>query len=221
LKACPGLGTPATPVPPRVVGRPGAAFRRANNVGIATMNDFGAEPSRPASLLSTLRPPVARPGARLATGPPAAALTGLDSHQLDSFEGFHRLISDPPFPRCSQRDSADILTFLCASRSESEKFAAQQQSRALTQKYPRYRHSVARMWLVLHLSKPRNCCGEPRDVTDDPLASPKWFFRGSFGYHSRCSALGSRGHQPRCRRIDRLTESLEALRRIIAQIRAG
>ena len=27
------------------------------------------------------------------------ALTGLDFHQLDSFEGFHQLISDPPFPR--------------------------------------------------------------------------------------------------------------------------
>jgi hypothetical protein len=33
------------------------------------------------------------------------ALTGLDFHQLDSFEGFHQLISDPPFPRFSQRDS--------------------------------------------------------------------------------------------------------------------
>jgi hypothetical protein len=33
------------------------------------------------------------------------ALTGLDFHQLNSFEGFHQLISDPPFPRFSQRDS--------------------------------------------------------------------------------------------------------------------
>src|SRR5215469_13865868 len=33
------------------------------------------------------------------------SLTALDSHQLDSFEGFHQLISDPPFPRFSQRDS--------------------------------------------------------------------------------------------------------------------
>jgi len=32
------------------------------------------------------------------------ALTGLDFHQLDSFEGFHQLISDPPFPRFSQRE---------------------------------------------------------------------------------------------------------------------
>ena len=36
------------------------------------------------------------------------ALTGLDFHQLDSFEGFHQLISDPPFPRFSQRDSLDF-----------------------------------------------------------------------------------------------------------------
>jgi hypothetical protein len=35
-------------------------------------------------------------------------LTGLDFHQLDSFEGFHQLISDPPFPRFSQRDSLDL-----------------------------------------------------------------------------------------------------------------
>jgi hypothetical protein len=35
-------------------------------------------------------------------------LTGLDFHQLDSFEGFHQLISDPPFPRFSQRDSPDF-----------------------------------------------------------------------------------------------------------------
>jgi hypothetical protein len=77
-------------------------------VGVATTNDFAAESSRPGSLLSTLRPLVAPPGARLASGLPAAALTGLDFHQLDSFEGFHQLISDPPFPRFSQRDSPDF-----------------------------------------------------------------------------------------------------------------
>jgi len=27
------------------------------------------------------------------------------AHSRDSFEGFHQLISDPPFPRFSQRDS--------------------------------------------------------------------------------------------------------------------
>src|SRR2546426_11953830 len=40
-------------------------------------------------------PPVARRKARLATGLPAAALTGLDFHQLDSFERFHPLTGIP------------------------------------------------------------------------------------------------------------------------------
>jgi hypothetical protein len=40
------------------------------------------------------------------------ALTGLDFHQLDSFEGFHQLISDPPFPRFSQRASRRLAVFL-------------------------------------------------------------------------------------------------------------
>ena len=42
--------------------------------------------------------------ARLATGLPATALAGLDLHQLDSNKEFHCLITDPPFPRLSQRD---------------------------------------------------------------------------------------------------------------------
>ena len=53
-------------------------------------------------------PPVARREATLATGLPATALTGLDFHQLDFFEWFHRLISDPPLPRFSQRDGLQI-----------------------------------------------------------------------------------------------------------------
>ena len=55
LEACPELGTPATPARPRVIGRPSAAFRLVNGVGIATSRVFGAESSRPASLLCTLR----------------------------------------------------------------------------------------------------------------------------------------------------------------------
>ena len=49
-------------------------------------------------------PPVARRMATLATGLPATALTGLDLHQLDSYKEFHCLITDPPFPRLSQRE---------------------------------------------------------------------------------------------------------------------
>jgi hypothetical protein len=37
------------------IGRPGAAFRLVNGVGITTSRVFGAESSRPASLLCTLR----------------------------------------------------------------------------------------------------------------------------------------------------------------------
>jgi hypothetical protein len=44
---------------PRVCGTD-AAFRCRNGVSIAMVNDFGAEPSRPASSLCTL-PPVSRP----------------------------------------------------------------------------------------------------------------------------------------------------------------
>jgi len=43
------------PARPRVVGRPDAAFRLVNGVGLATSRVFGAESSRPASLLCTLR----------------------------------------------------------------------------------------------------------------------------------------------------------------------
>jgi hypothetical protein len=60
LKACPGLATPATPRQPRICGCLYTAFRYRNGVGIAMVNDFGAEPSRPASSLCTL-PPVGRP----------------------------------------------------------------------------------------------------------------------------------------------------------------
>jgi hypothetical protein len=40
---------------PRIIGRPSAAFRLVNSVGIATSRVFGVESSRPASLLCTLR----------------------------------------------------------------------------------------------------------------------------------------------------------------------
>src|SRR5882762_8885228 len=55
VEACPELGTPATPGGPCIIGRPGTGFRWANGVGTAMIFDFGAEPSRPASLLCTLR----------------------------------------------------------------------------------------------------------------------------------------------------------------------
>jgi hypothetical protein len=75
----------------------------------ATVNDFGAAPSRRASSLPTLRPPpVARREARLATGLPATALARLDSHRLDSFERFQSGHGGPsPLPGLAWRDSLD------------------------------------------------------------------------------------------------------------------
>jgi hypothetical protein len=56
LETCPGLGTPATPARPRRRGRcqmlPSARLRASAS---QQCSDFGAESSRPASLLSTLR----------------------------------------------------------------------------------------------------------------------------------------------------------------------
>jgi hypothetical protein len=68
-----------------------------------------------ASLLPTLRPQVTRPGARLATGLSATALTGLDFHQLDSFEGFHQLMlsyddASPERAPCNLLASGSIYT---------------------------------------------------------------------------------------------------------------
>jgi hypothetical protein len=71
----------------------------------ATIYAFGAESSRLAFSLSTLRP-TGRPGdARLASNLPATALAGSDFHRQDSIERFHWLISDPPFPDLSWRYS--------------------------------------------------------------------------------------------------------------------
>ena len=55
LEACPDLGTPAIPARPRLSGRPDAAFRLTDGVGLRNVTNFGAESSRPASLLCTLR----------------------------------------------------------------------------------------------------------------------------------------------------------------------
>ncbi len=56
LEACPGLGTPATPARPRHIGRcrvlPSAGIKASAS---QRENDFGAESSRPASLLCMLR----------------------------------------------------------------------------------------------------------------------------------------------------------------------
>ncbi len=91
MKACLGLETPAARnLLASTVARilPSTDFKGLDRIVI----DSGAESSKPTSSLSTLLfSTVARRKARLATGPPATALAGLDFHQLDSFERFHPL----------------------------------------------------------------------------------------------------------------------------------
>ena len=98
LRACPGLGTPAVRQEPRLTVLAMLPSVRLTTSASATMADFGAESARPAPLrvyASPRRSPGA--GARLATGLPATALTGLDLHQLDSIQRFHVLM---PFLLC-------------------------------------------------------------------------------------------------------------------------
>src|ERR1700682_3469805 len=92
------------PVRPHPTGRPGTAFRSHNSVGVRHVFDFGAESSRPASLLCTLRTHRS-PGEWQHVLPACwLALAGRDSHPLDSTKRFHWLISAPPLPSFSQRD---------------------------------------------------------------------------------------------------------------------
>ena len=84
LETCPELGTPAIPGrPSQLRSYPDAAFRSPNGVGIATKTDFGAESSRPASLLCTLRTHQS-PGEWQHSLPACSlALAGRDLHPLD------------------------------------------------------------------------------------------------------------------------------------------
>ena len=82
-----------------------AAFRSTDGVGVATMYDFGAEPSRPAFLLCTL-PPTGRP----MTGntryrPVCSTLVGRELHPLDWNKRFHHLVKQFLLFQVSKRDS--------------------------------------------------------------------------------------------------------------------
>jgi len=94
VRACPGLATPAARREPRLAVpaiQPSVTLTASAS---ATVNDFGAEFHAARSLVvyaSPRRSPGA--GARLTTGLPATALTGLDFHQLDSVQRFHALIT--------------------------------------------------------------------------------------------------------------------------------
>src|SRR5260370_13639542 len=106
LEACPELGTPAIPGrPSQLRSYPDAAFHWANGVGIATIFDFGAESSRSASLLCTLRTHQS-PGEWQHSLPACSlALARRDFHPLDFFKWFPPpSLLVPPLPRFPQRD---------------------------------------------------------------------------------------------------------------------
>ena len=89
LDTCPELGTPAIPGrPSQFRSYPDAAFRSPNGVGIATSTDFGAEPSRPASLLCTLRTHQSPDEWQHSLPACSLALTGRDLHPLDFSKWF-------------------------------------------------------------------------------------------------------------------------------------
>ena len=92
LETCPELGTPAIPGrPSRFRSHPDAAFRSTNGVGIATIKDFGAEPSRPVSLLCTLHTRQSPDEWQHSLPACSLALTGRDLHPLDFIKRFRLL----------------------------------------------------------------------------------------------------------------------------------
>src|SRR2546422_11305649 len=119
-------------------------------------------------------PPVARRKARLATGPPAAALAGLDFHQLDSFERFHPLTWNPPLPSFAWRDEKLILGY-CKARPDHRKRlprSAQLEGRRPRRPGQRYRSNmpifgdsfcvVERHWKRSHARIPRRAASNAR-----------------------------------------------------------
>ena len=92
METCPELGTPAIPGrPSRFRSHPDAAFRSTNGVGIATIKDFGAEPSRPVSLLCTLHTRQSPDEWQHSLPACSLALTGRDLHPLDFIKRFRLL----------------------------------------------------------------------------------------------------------------------------------
>jgi len=105
LEACPELGTPAIPVRPCISGRPDAAFRLVNGVGIATsriseLNLHGLLP-RCVRFAPTSHPVNGNTRYR-----PACSLWpgGTYTHWIP-LRSFTVSSSVPPLPRFSQRDN--------------------------------------------------------------------------------------------------------------------
>jgi hypothetical protein len=102
----PRSSTPATPAVLALTDQPDTAFRpECTAPAFATMTDFGAQSSRPALSLCTLRTRQSPGGmATLATDLPAPALAGPDLHRLGPNRKFHSLMCDPLSPRFPQRE---------------------------------------------------------------------------------------------------------------------
>ena len=81
-----------------------AAFRLVNSVGIATSRVFGAESSRPASLLCTLRTHQSPGEWQHRFRSVCSTVTERDFHPLDSIKKFHRSSRFLLFQTFPQRD---------------------------------------------------------------------------------------------------------------------
>jgi hypothetical protein len=107
VKACPGLGTPAAPNDLAVTVVRMLSSARLTASTSATVNDFGAAPSRPASSLPTLHPRQS-PGERQGSLP-ACPLRRWPGWTLTSWipsRGFSQPMFDfPPLPGLAWRDS--------------------------------------------------------------------------------------------------------------------
>jgi hypothetical protein len=116
LEACPELGTPATPARPRNVGRPDAAFRFVNSVGIATsrISELNLRGLLPCCVRFA---PTSRPVNGNTRYRPACLLWpyGTCTRWIPS-RGFTASSSVPPLPRFSQRDNnvGPVKSFLSA-----------------------------------------------------------------------------------------------------------
>ena len=92
MEACPELGTPATSIRPRNIGRPNAAFRFVNSVGIATsrISELNLQSLLPCCV--RFAPTSCPVNGNTRFRPVCSTLAGRDLHPLDSNKKFHRLI---------------------------------------------------------------------------------------------------------------------------------
>ena len=116
LEACPELVTPATPARPRIIGRPDAAFRLVNSVGIAIsrFSELNLHGLLPCCVRFA---PTSRPVNGNTRYRPACPLWpyGTCARWTPS-RGFTVSSSVPPLPRFSQRDNnvGPVKSFLSA-----------------------------------------------------------------------------------------------------------